>query len=864
MITRAFIIFAVLTLFAACGGGGGGGGGGGDTAPSVEGTKPPVAHTGPDQTVAEGSTVTLDASNSTDPDDGIASYRWEQTGGPAVVLSDASAIQPTFTAPNVGVGGAALTFRLTVTDNGGLKSSATCIVNVTWENEPPTAVTGPDQTVAEGSVVTLDGSNSNDPDDGIASYGWEQTEGPAVTLSDASAIQPTFTAPNVGIGGAALTFRLTVTDNGGLKSSATCIVNVTWENKPPTAITGPDQTVAEGSVVTLDASNSIDPDDGISSYGWTQTEGPAVTLSDASAIQPTFTAPNVDDSGAALKFELTVTDNGGLKNTATCIVNVTGINDPPTAITGPTQTVGELVVVTLDGSKSTDPENETLSYAWKQIGGQSVTLSNASVSNPTFTTPTVGTTGEALTFELTVTDQGGLQSSATCIINITWRNKPPKAEAGPNQTVEDETTVTLDGTASTDPDDNIASYLWQQTVGISVTLSDASSAQPSFTAPNVGPKGATLTFKLTVTDKGGLKASDTCTVTIQRNPAHAAAHLLEDTLYTAYAGIGYGNADNTIDDAPLYNIMLDDLNTVAGDFVVNTIFNDPDVLNKLLFRVLLGLTTTFKFTNSSGVVSSLFFDPGAMVNGYRSFAADLSVDFNSTGYAWESCQYYGDGGGVDLTAHVTGYFKATTAGLDELYLGSVMIQAQNTLIAVYPIGEVVYNQWKIAYPVYYGEVDPTYASGGSITPVNAKILPIIISEPTSNADFRDYTLSGGFVLNGKAYSFSPDGIRYRQYQYDYPENGTTVSKTLLSLNGKLTPPGQTDLVTVATSEDVIDPVGSNTIIRDTNGTWISGLMSFSGISTALQVNFSSNGSCTFSGGDQGTWSVAGWQNYLKP
>jgi hypothetical protein len=863
MITRSIIILAILGLFAACGGGGGGGGGGGTT-PSVEEKKPPVAQTGPDQTVAEGSVVTLDASNSTDPDDGIASYGWEQTGGPAVTLSDASVVKPTFTAPNVSVGGAALTFKLTVTDNGGLKSTATCIVNVTWENEPPTATTGPDQTISEGSSVTLDASNSTDWDDGIASYGWEQTGGPAVTLSDISAVKPTFTAPNVGIGGAALTFKLTVTDNGGLKSTATCIVNVTWDNKPPIAITGPDQTVAEGSVVTLDASNSTDPDDGIASYGWEQTEGPAVTLlPDASAIQPTFTAPNVDENGAALKFELTVTDNGGLKSTITCIVNITGVNEPPAAVVGPTQTVGELVQVTLDGSNSIDPENGSLSYAWQQTGGKSVTLSNASIAKPTFTTPTVGTAGEALTFELTVTDQGGLQSSATCIVNVTWRNKPPKAEAGLNQTVEDETVVTLDGTGSTDPDDNIASYLWQQTTGISVTLSNAADAQPSFTAPNVGPKGAVLTFRLTVTDKGGLKASDTCTVTIQRNPAYASAHLLEDTLYTAYAGIGYGSENSTADDEPFYNIMLDDLNAVAGDFVINTIFNDPNVLNKLLFGVLLGLTTTFDFTNSSGVVSSVKFNPGPMVNGYRSFQGDLSVSFSPTGYAWDSCQYFSDSGGIDLTASVTGYFKATSAGLDELFLSSVTIEAKNTLIALYPIGEVTYNQWKIAYQVYYGEVDPTYTSGGSTIPVNAKILPILISEPLSKADFRDYTLSGGFVINGKAYSLSPDGIRYRQYQYDYPENGTTVSKTLLSLSGKLTPPGQTDVVTISTPEDIIDPVGSNTIIRNISGIWISGLMNFSGISSASKVSFN-NGSCTFSGGDQGTWSVTGWQNNLKP
>ena len=93
-------------------------------------------------------------------------------------------------------------------------------------NTPPIADAGPDQTVNVGVLVTLDGSNSSDPDTGIASYLWEQTGGASVTLSDPTAVQPTFTAPDLGAEGGALTFQLTVTDNGGLQSTDTCVVNV--------------------------------------------------------------------------------------------------------------------------------------------------------------------------------------------------------------------------------------------------------------------------------------------------------------------------------------------------------------------------------------------------------------------------------------------------------------------------------------------------------------------------------------------------------------------------------------------------------------------------------------------------------------
>jgi hypothetical protein len=73
--------------------------------------------------VDEVTTVILDGSNSSDPDDGIESYRWKQVAGPSVTLSNPQAAKPTFLAPNVSEGGTSLTFELTVTDSGGLQSN---------------------------------------------------------------------------------------------------------------------------------------------------------------------------------------------------------------------------------------------------------------------------------------------------------------------------------------------------------------------------------------------------------------------------------------------------------------------------------------------------------------------------------------------------------------------------------------------------------------------------------------------------------------------------------------------------------------------------------------------------------------------
>jgi fibronectin type 3 domain-containing protein len=288
-------------------------------------------------------------------------------------------------------------------------------------------------------------------------------------------------------------------------------------NVAPTADAGPDQTVHEEQTVTLDGSNSTDVDGTIVSYLWAQTGNISVTLSDPTLAQPTFTAPYVDSTGAPLTFQLTVTDNGGLTDTDTVIINVSNVNHAPTADAGPDQTVDEGQTVTLDGSNSFDPDGSVVSYSWTQIGGITVTLSEKTAVQPTFTAPDVGRDGASLTFQLTITDDGGLQSTDTCITNVSWGNVAPTADAGPDRTVDEGQTVTLDGSNSTDVDGSIMSYLWTQVAGTSVTLSDPTSVVTTFAAPDVGPYGEILTFQVTVTDDGGLQDTDMTMTTV--NPS---------------------------------------------------------------------------------------------------------------------------------------------------------------------------------------------------------------------------------------------------------------------------------------------------------------------------------------------------------
>jgi hypothetical protein len=106
--------------------------------------------------------------------------------------------------------------------NNGIFSNDGLLVKIGFA--PPIANAGADKTVDEGTLVTLDGSASYDPDGDPITYQWEQIQGPSVTLSDPNSPTPSFTAPFVDVI-TTLKFRLTVSD-GSLSSSAVVYVYV--------------------------------------------------------------------------------------------------------------------------------------------------------------------------------------------------------------------------------------------------------------------------------------------------------------------------------------------------------------------------------------------------------------------------------------------------------------------------------------------------------------------------------------------------------------------------------------------------------------------------------------------------------------
>lgn len=174
------------------------------------------------------------------------------------------------------------------------------------------------------------------------------------------------------------------------------------------------------------------------------------------------------------------------------------------------------VSVSLNGSGSSDSDGTIASFRWMQTSGQTVSLTGANTANASFMAPNVQQ-NTSLGFMLTVTDNDGASATASVLVTVTPPapvNRAPtaRAEANPTSTTPG-VTVSLNGSASSDGDGNIASYAWVKTAGPEVTLNGANTSVANFVSPNVA-QATTLTFALTVTDNGGASATEQVSVTV--------------------------------------------------------------------------------------------------------------------------------------------------------------------------------------------------------------------------------------------------------------------------------------------------------------------------------------------------------------
>ncbi len=420
-------------------------------------------------------------------------------------------------------------YHLTVSVLDDCGGSASVNVIVVVNGAPDTVNSIPDNTIEKDESDSADVSSYfSDPENGALTYTASSSE-PSVVGVSVSGSKVTY--EGLKAGSATVTVR--ATDSGDLYAEQPFTVTVTPRNVPPVANAGDDQTVDEGDRVDLDGTASTDSDGTIVEWAWTD----PLPLTDDDTSTPHFTAPTTGAT-KSYTFTLTVTDNDGATDSDDVTITVEA-NDPPDANAGDDQTVEEGDRVDLDGTGSSDSDGTIVKWEWTGP----LTLTDGDTSTPYFAAPTTGAT-KSYTFTLTVTDNDGATDSDDVTITVE-ANEPPVADAGPDQTVEEGDRVDLDGTGSSDSDGTIEDWEWTGPV----TLTDADTSTPYFTAPTTGATKS-YTFTLTVTDNDGATDSDDVTITVEANePPVADAgpdQTVEEGDRVDLDGTGSSDSDGTI------------------------------------------------------------------------------------------------------------------------------------------------------------------------------------------------------------------------------------------------------------------------------------------------------------------------------
>jgi hypothetical protein len=453
----------------------------------------PVAHAGGNQNVLTGVVVSLNASTSTDAENDPLSYNWRfetvPVGSKAVLVSDTT-VQPNFVADVDGV----YVVRLVVSDNKLSSSPVLVVVTAAAKNEAPVASAGTNQSVLKGSVVTLDGTASTDPNRNILDFTWtlvSRPQGSAAVLSSSTAIKPTFVADATGT----YVVKLRVSDGRETSPEVYTSVVVSESNAAPVAVVSANQNVVTGNTITLDGTGSTDANRDPLTYNWvltTKPNGSSAVLSSASSPKPAFVADVAGLYVASLKV-----NDGQVSSDNMAITTVTAslANSAPVAVVSVNQNVVTGNTVTLDGTGSTDANRDPLTYSWvltTKPNGSAAALSSVSSPNPSFVADVAG----LYVASLKVND-GQVSSDNIAITTVTASvvNSAPVAVMSSNQNVLAGALVTLDGTGSTDANRDPLTYNWVlsgKPAGSAAVLSGPNSPKPTFTADLAGTYVASL------------------------------------------------------------------------------------------------------------------------------------------------------------------------------------------------------------------------------------------------------------------------------------------------------------------------------------------------------------------------------------
>ena len=419
----------------------------------------PSANAGPDQTICSGGSVIIGGNPTGTPGTSsnfIVQYDWQPTAGLNSNTDPNPTASPTVTT----------NYTVTVTDGNGCTDTDVVTVTV---NDPAIVDAGADQTICQGTTITIGGFPTASGGTPPFNYVWS----PATGLTSTSSPNPDATPA------ATTSYTVTVTDANGCSASDVVVITVT---PAPFADAGPDKNACSGAPTMIGGS----PSGSVGTPPYTYSWAPAAGLNSTTASNPMATP------AATTTYTLTVTDANGCTDTDVVTLNVI---PSPIVNAGADVSICTGSSVTIGGFPTATSGTPPYTYLWSP----SVGLNNASVQNP------VATPTSTTAYTVTVTDFNGCASSDVIVVTV---NNGPNAEAGPDKSICTNEPTLIGGSPSATSGTAPYTFSWSPATG----LSSASVSNP-MANPN-----ASTTYTLTVTDANGCSSTDVVTITTKQAP----------------------------------------------------------------------------------------------------------------------------------------------------------------------------------------------------------------------------------------------------------------------------------------------------------------------------------------------------------